>query len=224
MEGHGRRIYLEKNSRLFAQIMGESSPPRSLKHTWRQKKYATNWQFWKTQSRMGWQNVWIKPLSKLPGWCLSMQTCHTDFGPKPCPLLLSCETEALPKQSVGWPSWSVDQRKTTSWQTPSLQVSFVHIPKDDERKNWIQNPGSGIRNDHQRLSIVWSTEEGVSQQKCHFQWAKLWIQGALPGSGVTATCLPRTFRWTLWDHWAISTCSTMIWMWEETDRFLWFPV
>ena len=102
MEGHGRRIYLEKNSRLFAQIMGESSPPRSLKHTWWQKEYATNWQFRKTKSRMGWQNIWIEPLSKLLGWCLSMRICHTDFGLKPCPLLLSCETEALPKQSVGW--------------------------------------------------------------------------------------------------------------------------
>lgn len=34
---------------------------------------------------------------KLPDRCLSMQTCHTVFELKPCPLLLTCETEALPR-------------------------------------------------------------------------------------------------------------------------------
>ena len=38
--------------------------------------------------------------------------------------------------------------------------------------------------------IVWSGE-GVPQQRCHFQQAEVWFQGALSHSeGATATCVP----------------------------------
>ena len=108
---------------------------------------------------MEWQNIWTEPLSKPPGQCFSPRTYPTDFGQKPCQQLPTCGIEALPKQSVGWLLIKLEQEK----------IQKVHSPR--------------IWNEHQTLSIVWSTQEkGISQQRCHFQSAEVWVRGVLSGS------------------------------------------
>ena len=182
---------LAESSRQFARITGGGGRG----HTWWQKEYTTNWQFALTSidlavSKKGFDSCVVPPPGTLPhsSWAEALSTATYLWNRSPTKVVCGMTPHE---------AWTGEKPRVDRLRVFTCQA-FVHIPKDERKKLDLKSRKYILLwYGMQRLSIVWSGE-GVPQQRCHFQQAEVWLQGALSGSeGATANCVPWKLRWTV---------------------------
>ena len=141
------------------------------------------------------------------------------------PVYCHLPVKQKPYKSSLWndSSWSLDRRKTTSWQTPSFHVSSLCT----HTQRWEKEIGFEIQEVYSPM--VWNAKviNCMIWGRCSTAEMSFSTSRSMASRSPLRLRRSHSQLCTLkaqMNCWPIFTCSATVRTWEEADRLLWFPV